>query len=358
MVALASCTVLAPPTIAQYCAPATPPSAGGYQAAFDSLRHTYAGWITGDGAFPVNLPDGRVVWMFGDTYTGRANSDGSIPGSAGFIHNSFVVQSGPCFAPLMAGSPSARLSIIPDPSPGQWYWPTAGVIEGGALRVFLWHMQQGNGGVPGLNFTTIDMRVASFALPSLTFLGVQPLPFPTDGTHPYGATAVSAADGYVYAYGSASGNAYVARTPLGDVTSGPWQFFTGSAWSSVPPAATPMTWPGSPPQSLFGTGAGPVSQLWVVPYQGGYLGTAEPVDAFTSDVWAYTSASPSGPWTYHGPIAATSVGIPSYSAQTRLNLPGATSPVVVYSTNNGMFTGNPPTLNGYGPHFVTPSTLP
>jgi hypothetical protein len=359
---LASCRPVPPPPpppVSQYCAPSTPTSASGYQAAFDSLRQTYTGWVTGDGAVPINLPDGRVVWLFSDTYTGHANADGSIPGSDGFIHNSFVVQSGPCFAPLTAGSPSARSAIIPDPAPGQWYWPSAGVVDGGVLRVFLFHMQQANNGVPGLNFATIDMQLATFALPSLTLLGVQPLPFPTGGSRPYGATATSAPDGYVYAYGSVQGNAYAARTPAGDVASGPWQFFTGGTWSADSTQAAPMTWPGAPPHlPAFGSGAGPVAQPWVVPYQAGYLATAEPVDAFSSTVWAFTSSSPFGPWTYDGPIAVTSASIPSYGAATRLSLPGATTPVVVFSTDNGEFSGAPPTISGYGPHFVTPSNLP
>jgi len=364
---LAGCLPVAPPSATQYCASSTPTSAAGYQSAFDSLRQTYTGWVTADNAVPVNLPDGRVVWMFGDTYTGRANADGTIPGSDGLIHNSFVVQSGPCFAPLMGGSPATPSSSVPDPSPGQWYWPTAGVVDGGVLRVFLYHVEQGTGGAPGLNFSIVDMRLASFALPSLTLLGVQPLPFPADPTHPYGATVLSvpttsSSPGYVYAYGATQGNpdggnSYVARTPTGDVASGPWQFFTGTSWVADPNGAAPM-WSGAPANPFFGSGAGPDAQLWVVPFDGGYLGTAEPIDAFSSTVAAWTSSSPAGPWTYFGSIASTPTSIPSYDAATRLNLPGTTAPVVEFSTNNGEFSGAAPTISGYGPHFVTPSALP
>ena len=361
---LAGCLPVAPPPATQYCASSTPTSAAGYQSAFDSLRQTYTGWVTADGAVPVNLPDGRVVWMFGDTYTGRANADGTVPSSDGFIHNSFVVQSGPCFAPLMDGSRTTPSSTVPDPSPGQWYWPTAGVVDGGVLRVFLYHVEQAAGGAPGLNFNVVDMRLASFALPSLTLLSVQTLPFPADPTHPYGATVLSVpSTGYVYAYGATQGggnggNSYVARTPAGDVASGPWQFFTGTSWVTDPTQAAPMAWPGAPAHPLFGSGAGPDAQLWVVPFDGGYLGTAEPVDAFSSTIAAFTSSSPAGPWTYFGSIASTPTNIASYDAATRLNLPGTTAPVVEFSTNNTAFSGAAPTISGYGPHFVAPSALP
>jgi hypothetical protein len=101
-----------------------------------------------------------------------------------------------------------------------------------------------------------------------------------------------------------------------------------------------------------------VAQPWVVPYHGEYLATAEPVDVFSSTIVAFTSASPTGPWTYDGTIASVPASPPSYGASTRVDLPGTVSPVVVYSTNNNVFTGDPPTISGYGPHFATPTNLP
>jgi hypothetical protein len=88
------------------------------------------------------------------------------------------------------------------------------------------------------------------------------------------------------------------------------------------------------------------------------LATAELVDAFSSTVLGFTSDSPAGPWTYFGVIAPSSGSPPSYGAATRLNLPGTSSPIVVYSTNNNVFTGDRPTLSGYGPRFVEPTSLP
>jgi hypothetical protein len=367
-VMFASCVPVAPPPVSQYCAPSTPSSAGGYQAAFNNLRLTYTEWITADDAVPISLPDGRVLWLFGDTFTGRTNPDGSVPANAGFIHNSFVLQSGPCFAPLMGGAAHARASLIPDPAPNEWYWPAGGVVDGGVVRVFLWHMRSAPSSAPGLGFSTIDMQVASYSLPFLQLLSIQPLPFPTGAngaTPPYGATALSAPDGFVYLYGAEQGNTYVARTPAGHVPAGPWEFFDGSSWSSNPAQAAPMSWPNSPPHNpVFGSGAGPVAQPWVVPYKPlsdpnlAYLATAEPVDAFSNQVFGYTAPTPAGPWTYQEVIASAPSNMPSYGAATRFNLPGTTSPVVIYSVNNLVFSSGPTSIFQYGPWFMAPITLP
>ena len=37
------------------------------------------GWTGADGTYSVALPDGRTVWMFGDTFLGRVNPDRSRP---------------------------------------------------------------------------------------------------------------------------------------------------------------------------------------------------------------------------------------------------------------------------------------
>jgi hypothetical protein len=361
---LAGCFSLGPPAASAYCAPSTPSSAAGYQAAFDHLRMTYTGWITGDGSFPVSLPDGKVLWLFGDTYTGRTNPDGGVPGSAGFIHNSLVLQAGGCFAPIMGGNYRHWSSAIPDPAPNQFYWPAGAVVDGGALRVFVWRIQTAppSSTAPGLSFQILDMRMASFALPSLGLLGVTSLPFPTGsgvGIAPYGATALAAPDGFVYLYGEEQGYSYVTRTPVGDVATGPWQFFNGSTWSSDPAQAAPMSWPGAPGHyPAFGAGPGPVAQPFVVPYKSGYLLTAEPVDVFSNEIWGFTAPTPAGPWTYQGVIAPAPSDPPSYLASTHFNLPGTTDPVIIYNVNNLTFNSGSTSIFLYGPRFVAPTALP
>jgi hypothetical protein len=351
-----------PQPVAQYCAPSVPTTPSDYQAAFDGLRNTYTEWASADGAIPVPLPDGRTVWLFGDTYIGTVDGGGAIDPGDPLIRNSFVVQSGNCFAPMMGGGPHARASLIPSAAAGQWSWPASGFVDnnGSVLRVMVWNLQSGG----ALGFQATGMQVASFALPSMQFLGVHDLPFPTDANHPYGATAM-VSGGNAYLYGDNSRNTFVARAPLGQFfDAAAWTFFTGYDASQQPiwgsqANAQATQWNNMPyVNPAFGPGTGPDAQPWVQPYGSGFLATAKLVDVFSSDVSVYSAPTPAGPWTYAGPIATAGPhdGIDVYGAYTLSA--NASNPIVAYSSNVTSLFGppSPLTISTYGPHFVAPSS--
>ena len=343
--------------VQQYCAAAPPTSPAAYQASFDGLGHS-TDWLSADTAVPVPLPDGRTVWLFGDTYVGALAADGSIAPNTRFVHNSLVVQDGPCLTPLMGGRPGARTGIIPSPSTGGEYWPMSGAIEDGVLRVFLCHVTPTGPGP--LDFEVIDVQVATFSLPGLQLQAVQPLPFPTSGAQPYGSTELTARDGYVYLYGETDRNVYVARAPLGQIlTAGAWQFWGGSAatpgWTASGAARCPCNGTTCPPFPRLGRGRGPKAEPSVQPYGSGYLATAKLANDVSSDISVFTAPDPQGPWTYYGEVATTP-GPPliAYGAW-EATLAGTSSPTVAYSTNLLAATPSDP-LSGqtYGPHFQAP----
>ena len=340
--------------MSQYCAPAVPSSPGAYAAAFANLQHTYTEWGAADGAIPITLPDGRVVWLFGDTYVGSVNGDGSFSPPDHLINNSFIVQTGHCFAPLMGGGPRARSSLIPSPGAGQVYWPASGYVENGVLRVVLWRMQISGGG-----FSAISLEIATFSLPGLVQQGA-PVRIPAASqSRPFGATSF-ADGGFVYFYGANSKldvaprveNIFVARATLGSTTAfSSWQFWNGATWTNDPNASTSMSFA---PQPLPGAPIGlnvPVSQLWVTrsPSSANYLGTAKFIDAFTADISLFSAPAPAGPWTYVGEVANSGPWGPSYGAMTRIGLPGGTGPTVIFSNNHGA------NINAYGPRFLNPA---
>lgn len=354
-----------PQPVADFCAASAPNSPSSYQAAFDELRHTYTEWASADESVPVSLPDGRVVWIFDDTSVGHVQPDGTLDPSNTVANNSFVVQAGACFTPKLGGTPLARTSLIPSPGPNEWYWPTSGVVDtaNDQLLVFVLHVQRT--GSDSLDFTILDVGVATFSLPALTLEGVQQLPFPTSGlayasTSFYDATNPDPAQRDVYAYVSNQRNAYVARTTVAQVLTGPWEFWDGSGWSTDSTQAAPMAWSGIPnfdPSHTLGAGAGPRAQPAVVAYGSGYLLTSKLADAFSNDVSAFTGPTPAGPWTYVGQIAnTTQANTIAYGAYTQLSLPGTSGPVTVYNTNVSPFLSSPPpsTIQTYGPHFVAP----
>ncbi len=365
-----------PQPVSQYCAAAPPVTAADYQADFNALRTTYTEWASADGAIPVGLPDGRTVWMFGDTYAGKVDSGGAIDAADPLLHNSFVVQSGACFAPLMGGAPLARQELIPNPASDEWYWPASGVVVDNTLQVFVWVMQAAP---EPLYFTNVGFDVATFALPSLQLQGVQPLPFPFNANVPYGGTALTSG-GDVYLYGSNNTqNVYVARAPLGEILAAPsqWQFWSGTAdpaqladpanWVSDPAAAQPTTWVNTPARFPPGPpdlpDEAPASRPWVLPYGNGeFLATAKTVDALSSDVSVFSAPDPWGPFTYVDQVAST----PPYDPPTDPDVdaygafslnPTSSNPMVVFSTNVNPFVTPQPghTIQNYGPNFVAPT---
>jgi hypothetical protein len=362
VVVAAACRPVAPPPpplppAGQWCAAYPPGNSNAYQYDFEALRLSYTEWASADGAIPIDLPDGRTVWMFGDTYVGKVGGDGVIDSNDRIVRNSFVVQSGACFAPLMGGAPFARSELIPNPSPNEWYWPASGVVDGGVLRVFMWHMLSTPGS--GLGFATIDMQMATFALPSLSLQSITGLPFPTDSTHPYGATAMAGpgpAGSDVYLYGSNSGNVYAARAPLGQLTvAGAWQFWDGTTWQANSGSSQPMAWTGvSVPSYLTHAGSGPLAQPWVLPYGTGFLATAKSADVFSPDISVFTAPTPAGPWTLFDQVANTTA--PNLVAYGAFSRAPDSNPMVVYSINTTFDNPAPPqSIYNYGPKFVTPA---
>ena len=331
------------------------------------------------------LPDGRVLWLYGDTYTGRTASDGSLAPGWRLVHNSFILQDGACFHPIMGGSPDARSDLIPAPA-GEWYWPTAGVVEptpsGDVLRVFSYHETHSAGPAP-FNLVLLDMQITTFTLPDLRFVGTQALPnrIGSDQTHPWGQAALvvgSTPTPTVYVFGrgtdpnatgpDAGRDHRVARVALGSLTTGPWQFYNGGTtgtaadWSSDPTAAALVTFVADSPALPSGISAKPYDPMFVVPRpSGGYLAVGKLGEVvpgiFGTEISAWTAATPEGPWHYEGKIAATSIpgNQYSYGARLELNLPGGT-PIVLYSVSSFDDVTKDPSL--YGVKFEAPSAIP
>ena len=334
------------------------------------------------------LPDGRVLWLYGDTFTGRVQRDGSIAPGWHLPHNSFILQDGACFGPLMGGSPGARSDLIPAPS-GEWYWPTAGVVEhtasGDVLRVFVYHETHTAGPSP-FNLRLIDMRIATFSLPGLQFVGVQPLPngVPSDQTHPWGQAAlVVGPDVYIYGRGTdpnanpvvadTGRDHRIARVALGSLTTGPWQFYNGGTtgtpadWTLNSSAAALLTFVADKtPLPPGANSAKPYDPMNVVPDpNGGYLavgklgeGAPKTSGIYGTEISGWTASTPQGPWHYAGKIAATSQRVNqfSYGAQLELSLPGRTPSTVLYSVNS--FDDVSKNVSLYGVKFEPPAVVP
>jgi hypothetical protein len=87
----------------------------------DLFDHLDGDWAGGDGSSSTRLPDGRLLWLFGDTVTGAVGRDGRRSGAA-LVHNSVLVTTGTCVV-----SAAGRVAALPGDA-GTWLWPTHAVV--------------------------------------------------------------------------------------------------------------------------------------------------------------------------------------------------------------------------------------
>jgi len=80
-------------------------------------------WTGGDGTVSVALPDGRVAWLFSDTFLGTVNSDGSRPPTTPMVQNSLVVQDGTGLTDTRhGGTPTLPEPLVKPIAAGQFVW--------------------------------------------------------------------------------------------------------------------------------------------------------------------------------------------------------------------------------------------
>ena len=210
--------------------------------------------VTGaDGFYSVLLPDGRSVWIFGDSFLGTVNPDGTREKrSPLFIRNAFAVQDGDSLRSLyqVIDGWESSLVIPPDATKGTefsedslWYWPGDGFVENGKLNVFVTGFYQADTGNWGFAWTGANL--ATFSLPDLELEQIDHFDYPGEVEIHWGHAVCDEAPDFTYIYGAGDKFPYVARAPKGDILS-PWEFWTGTAWVKDSRQAKPMTdWKGS-----------------------------------------------------------------------------------------------------------------
>lgn len=269
-------------------------------------------WTGGDGTHSVRLPDGRVLWLFSDTFLGRVHAPPNPAGepvawrdaATPLVRNSAVVMSGE--GRLLSTLPAP---LFPDPGPGQWRWPVAARVETRApgsseqvVRVLLWTRTTGT--EPWIYGIPLATEVATLSLPGLRLEGVttvldqQPVRDPVRRVL-FGTTAVDAGE-WTYVFGGNDARtaahpvaeAYVARVPRGRLgTPAAWEYWDGARWTVR-----------GRPEPVLGDGrrTGVGSAFTVVRDGETYvLFTMAAGAAGLTTVTSYWSCSPTGPW--HGP---------------------------------------------------------
>ncbi len=205
----------------------------------------------------------------------------------------------------------------------------------------------------------------TFTLPGLQRVDIKAIPggILTGDGNEWGASAFAdASTSTVYVYANGPGrDRRVARVPVGQLTTGPWQFYNGGItgtdadWSTKADDARSLMFVGDDPAHLLPTGiTEPWDSLNVVrdPGGAGYLAVGKLgeklSDPLTStEISKWTAAAPQGPWHYDGAVAQATVSAPQYTYGATTKSGNAS--IGLYSTNGGDIASN---VFLYGVKFV------
>lgn len=151
--------------------------------AWDALFTRSEGWTGGDVAGTIDLKDGRVLWVFGDTWYGKIENGKHVSGSH-MVSNTAAIQrlnrempeKAPEGLQFIVGPPANQKSesawIVPPPietdsKEKSWYWTTGGgitVLHSGrpVLYVFLFRVQKTSAGDGVWDFRIVGTTMAIF----------------------------------------------------------------------------------------------------------------------------------------------------------------------------------------------------
>ncbi|WP_221358167.1 DUF4185 domain-containing protein [Streptomyces beigongshangae] len=282
-------------------------------------------WTGGDGTHSVRLPDGRVLWLFSDTYLGQVHRPPNPVGesyawrdtTAPMVRNSAVVMEG---GRLRRTLPAP---LFADPAPGQWRWPVAARVEPRSpgsseqvVRVVLW--TRTTGAYPWIYGVPTGTEVATLSLPGLRLEGITRVLDQRRVRDParrvlFGTTALTHDEDWTYVFGGddaraaarPASHAYVARVPRGRLADpAAWQYWDGGEWS-IPSHMEPVLGDG---------GRKGVGSAFTVARDGGtyvLFTMAAGAEGLTT-VTSYWACSPAGPW--HGPGKGFSPPLPEQRA--------------------------------------------
>jgi hypothetical protein len=265
-----------------------PAGAAEVDSVFNAMfRKDIGGWIAADATYSIYLPDGRTLWLFGDTFIGEVEEDNSIAPGVVMIRNSAVIQDGDSLRTLYGGTPADPDDFIPTINPDStWYWPEHGVVFNDTLRIFVARYRYDPNGPAGFQFKFDKNDIANFTWPGIEFINTIPIPYYNINKVIYG-DRILADSTFLYIYGRKEESNHISYPHVARVKAdnllGPWEFSAGSNWATDP------AW-------SFRINSFQVSQQYgVFKHMGKYVLFTQDI-WFSTQIWSFTSNSPKGPW--------------------------------------------------------------
>ena len=299
------------------CSIPEPTSAAGYESL---LKSVIAGkWYRADAGHSVKLPNGKVLWVFGDTIIGAS---GQTKGTQ-FVNNTALLTDRGCITPLVGqkADTSPQSWILPNattdtPGVDDYYWCSTPFMDDTTLRIFLLHIQNISGG-----FSVIGTDLASFDIssgtPQLTSVTKTPGAVASP-TAPLWGAAVGEDATYTYIYGSINKQEtwvfgsyyYIARAPKGQVDNNAvWSYWNGSAWVTDQSQVTSI---------IPGTAGLGTDSTFFIGQDGKPTLISKKYDSFGTDLvaWKAPVNSFTGPWTEQTPALMAPIPVtPAFTSQ-------------------------------------------
>ena len=257
------------------------------------IIHDDAGVTAGDGMYSILLPDGRSIFLMGDSYTGKVTAGARSTSDHMFRNTYHVYDNGNVSAITTDSSHSA--AIPPGyPEEQNWYWPGHGFVDGNTLYIFQLQMFQASAGAWGFKYK--ETHVLEYSLPDIKLIKDYRIPYNGTSEAVYGAAAIN--DGgkvYVYAqYEKANSDIFnlvsqvlCARTTVADLGT-KWEYYTGSGWSEDSSKAAPLEGLATVPVS---------SQFNVFKLRDKYVLLTQHKMLGDGRIFTAVSDTPYGPWT-------------------------------------------------------------
>lgn len=306
--------------------------------AADRLFHQDPRWLGADDAHSVDLENGRVLWLFGDTFI-SANGSGDRS-RADLIRNSIGIQTGsdPSSAAMAfywkqtaARTPASFFSE----SGKTWLWPGDGIRIGSQLLIFLTMVEPLEN---DLGFSMAGWQAVLVDNPDSAPKHWQITAVKNKGgmfAVALGTGGVLQCKGYLYAYGTNRGGsqAYLARWPeekarAGDLREPQWWCGASLGWKEE------MHMDGAPAalfadaQAEFGVHFEPRINQFI---------QIQTIGFGAADLGFRIAPRPEGPWEpltgFYSPQEVSIPGVLIYAAKSHPLLAGADL-VVTYATNH------------------------
>ena len=256
------------------------------------IIHDDSGVTAGDGMYSILLPDGRSIFLMGDSYTGKVTS-GARSTSDHMFRNTYHIYDNGKVSAITTGSDHSAAVPADYPDERMWYWPGHGFVAGNKLYIFQLLMYQASQGAWGFKYR--ETHALEYSLPDIKLIRDYKIPYDGTPESVYGAAALY--DGgsvYVYAQHEKENSdplnlvsqALCARTTVADLDS-KWEYYTGSGWSEDSSKAAPMSGLASVPVS---------SQFNVFKLRDKYILITQHKMLGDGRIFTAVSDTPYGPW--------------------------------------------------------------